>query len=263
MESPQHLLREAGLRPRKAWGQNFLVHSSSAEKIVRFAQIIPGDRVLEIGPGLGAMTEALTNEGANVIAIERDPKLVEILNARWRSAPQITLVSRDALEVNFNEYSPPLRVVSNLPYHVSTPILERLSEHRRLFQDLTLLLQEEVIDRMTAKPNSRDYGRLSVGIQTLFDVERGPRIPRGSFYPVPDVESRLIKLTPLKKPLVGEENISAFLDFVGKLFSQRRKTLRRILKNLDSESSTDIDLSRRPESLSIQELDQLFQTTLR
>jgi 16S rRNA (adenine1518-N6/adenine1519-N6)-dimethyltransferase len=265
MTSPKQTLREIGLRPKKALGQNFLVHSESADKIAAWAGAQEGDTVLEIGPGLGALTDALGRLGCSVVAIEKDRDLVAWLTKRWPDALWLKIIHGDALKLDARPFKMPLtklRVVANLPYSISTPILERLLDQMDCFADMVLLLQEEVVDRITAKPGTHDYGRLTIWIQTLCETERGPRITRGSFHPEPDVESRLVRLTPRNEPLVPAAELPDFLKTVGFLFQHRRKTIRNALRDARQAdwdpdralSTAGIDPQRRPETLTIAEL---------
>jgi 16S rRNA (adenine1518-N6/adenine1519-N6)-dimethyltransferase len=268
MTSPKQTLREIGFRPKKALGQNFLVHSESADKIAAWAGAQEGDAVLEIGPGLGALTDALGRLGCSVVAIEQDRDLVAWLTKRWPDAAWLKLVHGDALKLDARPFKKPLtklRVVANLPYSISTPILERLLAQMDCFSDMVLLLQEEVVDRITAKAGTHDYGRLTIWIQTLCETERGPRITRGSFHPEPDVESRLVRLTPRNEPLVPTAELPDFLKTVGFLFQHRRKTVRNALRDARQAdwdpdralAAAGIDPQRRPETLTIPELRKL------
>jgi 16S rRNA (adenine1518-N6/adenine1519-N6)-dimethyltransferase len=266
MTSPQRFVRDTGFRPRKALGQNFLVHPESADRIAAWSGAREGDTVLEIGPGLGALTDALGRAGCTVTAVEKDWRLAEHLRERWPDAAWLTVVEGDARTWDFGLLPPGrVRVVANLPYSVSTPILERLMAHLDRLADICLLLQEEVVDRICARPGISGYGRLSIWVQTLCGVERGPRVTRGSFFPVPDVESRLVRLTPLAEPRVPAGERPAFLELTALLFQHRRKTVRNSLRDARKEGwdpgasleAAGIDPGRRPETLSIEEIHRL------
>lgn len=263
------LLQKHKIYPSKKWGQNFLIHTESADKIVRFAKVEKGDAILEIGPGLGQLTESLVRTGASVIGIEKDRRLVAILRSLWEDQTEINLIHDDALRTDYKELlqgiTAPLKAVGNLPYSISTPILEKLLELSGQLEDMVFLLQEEVVDRLAAKVGTKSYGRLAIWVQTLCEIERGPRIPRGSFHPVPDVESRLIRLTPRKSPRVPKEDLESFLKTVALVFQQRRKSIRNALKNggfpiddIDRVLQEEkIDSSRRPQTFTIEELHRL------
>lgn len=266
MTSLPGLLREKGIRPSKKLGQNFLIHPESAEKIARWSGVEPHQFVLEIGPGLGALTEALHRAGADVVAVEKDPRLSEILSERFNQEPRIQLICKDVLETDvqaiLKSAGKRARVVANLPYSVSTPILERLLDFLGEIDGMVLLLQEEVVDRLSAKVGTKEYGRLSIWVQALCAVERGPRIPKGSFHPAPDVESRLVRLTPLPSPRVPEKDLPSFLRVVALLFQHRRKSIRNGLKDAGFEiakvdralETSGIEPTARAETQTIEEL---------
>ncbi|MFH1262533.1 MAG: 16S rRNA (adenine(1518)-N(6)/adenine(1519)-N(6))-dimethyltransferase RsmA [Pseudomonadota bacterium] len=263
-------LREKQIRPSRKLGQNFLIHSSTAQKIVRWAGVENGDCVLEIGPGLGAMTEELLRAGCKVWAVEKDARLVEILKERFANELGLVVIHADVLEYDVSKIitspsSSGIRVVSNLPYSISTPILEKLLDHLPLFRDFCLLFQSELVDRLGGTVGTKDYGRLSIWVQALCEVEKGPTISAGSFFPAPDVESRLVRLTPLKTPLVPVEEQEALRQITAKIFQHRRKSLRNSL--LDSQFSKEqvakaltearIDPASRAETLSLEQLRKL------
>ncbi len=263
--SPRQFIRESGFRPKKAWGQNFLVHPESANKIVAWADVRKGDTVLEIGPGLGALTDALGRAGCLVVAVEKDPDLVDALRHRWPEASWLNLIEGDALKLDVRSFKKPLsrlKVVANLPYSISTPILETFLAQLDCFEDLVFLLQEEVADRIAAVPGTSDYGRLTIWIQTLCEVERGPRITKGSFYPEPDVQSRLVRLVPRSELPVPRGELDFLLEMVALLFQHRRKTVRNALKDARRQewnveqalAQARIDPKCRPETLSIPQL---------
>ena len=264
MSSPKHILQNIGVQASKKLGQNFLLQPNTARKILRWANPPKHSNILEIGPGLGAMTKVLLEEHS-VIAIEKDHRLAlylmeEIKNERFH------LIEQDALDISFDTLTetltPPYSVISNLPYSVSTPILEKLLQKKELFHSMCFLLQEEVVGRICASPNTKVYGRLSIGIQLFCEVEKGPKIAPNQFFPVPEVDSRLLRLTPRAQPLLDKPDGDLFLAFIGLLFQQRRKTLGRVLKDLGwdiSRLKQGFELHHRAESLSIKELIALYQ----
>jgi len=234
-------------KARKRFGQNFLTDQKVIDRIV--ATITPkhNDNLLEIGPGQGAMTLPLLErvDKLNVIEIDRD--LIKILTAY--NKPNLVINQGDALNFDLNLFNPPIRVVGNLPYNISSPILFHLLDNRDKIIDMTFMLQKEVVERMSASHGSKIYGRLSVMMQAFFEVELIFIVPPESFDPAPKVDSAIVYLKPLKTCKVGDINI--FKKVVKAAFSQRRKTLRNCLKSLLTQEQTEIDLSQRAEMLDI------------
>ena len=234
-------------KARKRFGQNFLTDQKIIDQIV--ATIAPKreDNLLEIGPGQGAMTLPLLDrvDQLNVIEIDRD--LIEILNSY--NKPNLVIHQGDALNFDLDLFHPPIRVVGNLPYNISSPILFHLLEHRDKVIDMTFMLQKEVVERMSAAHGSKIYGRLSVMMQAFFEVELIFVVPPESFDPVPKVDSAIVYLTPLKTCKV--DNIKLFEKVVKAAFAHRRKTLRNCLKSLITQEQTSIDLSQRAEMLDV------------
>lgn len=256
MEHPKHILNRLNIRPKKSWGQNFLVHENNVQQILNAADIPPKAFVIEIGPGLGAMTEKLVSQVATYTGIEYDPILYEHLQNTYASSTA-TFIHKDILDVNLANVigTQDVVVVGNLPYHITTPILEKLLSFHGQITSMTFLLQKEVVARMAAREGSKTYGRMSVWIQSMCDVTLGPVLKPGCFLPKPDVDSQVIHLIP--KPEPADKR---FLHFVGLLFQKRRKTLRRILKDLSydvAQMDTDI-LDARPEVLKIEDLRDLW-----
>ncbi len=234
-------------KARKRFGQNFLTDQKIIDRII--ATIAPkrDDNLLEIGPGQGAMTLPLLEkvEQLNVIEIDRD--LIEILTSYNRS--NLVIHQGDALNFDLNLFNPPIRVVGNLPYNISSPILFHLLENRDKVIDMTFMLQKEVVDRMVADHGSKFYGRLSVMMQAFFEVELIFIVPPESFDPAPKVDSAIVYLTPLKTCKVG--NVKIFEQVVKAAFAHRRKTLRNCLKLMLTQEQTQVDLSQRAEMLDI------------
>ena len=234
-------------KARKRFGQNFLTDQKIIDRII--ATIAPkrDDNLLEIGPGQGAMTLPLLEkvEQLNVIEIDRD--LIEILTSYNRS--NLVIHQGDALNFDLNLFNPPIRVVGNLPYNISSPILFHLLENRDKVIDMTFMLQKEVVDRMVADHGSKTYGRLSVMMQAFFEVELIFIVPPESFDPAPKVDSAIVYLTPLKTCKVG--NVKIFEQVVKAAFAHRRKTLRNCLKLMLTQEQTQVDLSQRAEMLDI------------
>jgi 16S rRNA (adenine1518-N6/adenine1519-N6)-dimethyltransferase len=242
-------------KARKRFGQNFLVDNRIIEHII--ATIAPkrDDNLLEIGPGQGAITLPLLDcvEQLNVIEIDRN--LISILESLQR--PNLIIHQGDVLKFDLNTLPIPIRVVGNLPYNISSPVLFHLLENLDKIKDMTFMLQKEVVERMVANNGSKIYGRLSVMMQAFFDVQMIFIVPPESFNPAPRVESAIVHLKPLRQPKTKDIRV---LEKVVKLaFSQRRKTLRNCLKSILTQVQTDIDLSKRAEMLTIDDFITLTQ----
>ncbi len=242
-----------GHQPRKRFGQNFLADPHYVGRIVDAVDPRPGDHVVEIGPGLAALTGSLIERAGHVTAIEIDRDLAARLRSSFTPA-QLTLHEADALEFDFAPLGPALRVVGNLPYNISSPLLFRLAARDAQLRDLHVMLQKEVVARMTAAPGTPDYGRLTVMLQTKFRIVRLFVVPAGAFRPAPKVESAVARLTPLhaSKPVIADEAL--FARVVAAAFAQRRKTLRNALSALCAEDTlraADIDPGARGETLSV------------
>jgi len=272
MTSIRKELAEYGLTPRKRWGQHFLVDRNILNKIVQTAEIDNEDVVLEVGPGLGEMTLALARQSKKVIAVEIDTKLVEVLRRKTASCRNVEVVAGDILKVDFREWAGQdgraIKVVANLPYQISTPLLFRFIEERESFSTLTLMLQKEVADRMVARPGGKDYGPLSIFVQVFLDLSIRFSVKPSCFFPPPNVDSAVIHLIWKKTPVVGPEEEDWFRSVVRGGLGYRRKTLINALKHSglalpeDAEGRMEkvgIDSSRRPETLAIDEYVRLSQ----
>lgn len=237
--------------PRKRFGQHFLVDSGVIDAIVRAIDPKPGDRIVEIGPGRGALTEPLRASGAHLTLIELDRDLA----AHWRKVAGIDVVQADVLRVDFARLAPgqPLRVVGNLPYNISTPILFHLLDAVPHVVDQHVMLQKEVVDRIAAAPGGRDYGRLSVMLQWRYAIERLFDVPAAAFDPPPRVTSAVVRMTPLAAPPAVDAALLS--QIVAVSFSQRRKLLRHTLGRwlADAGHGAAIDLQRRAEEVTVDE----------
>ncbi len=221
------------MKARKRFGQNFLRDPQVIARIVQAIGPKPGDRLVEIGPGRGAMTYPLLEAAGSLTAIEIDRDLVPLLQTEAPAHGQLELIEADVLTVDFTDLAGEgrLRVVGNLPYNISTPVLFHLMEHAAHIQDMHFMLQREVVDRMAAAPGSKVYGRLSVALQARCRVEKLFRVMPGSFWPVPKVESAIVRLTPLQD--AERETLAPALDRVLRgAFGQRRKTLANALSGV-------------------------------
>ena len=237
--------------PRKRFGQHFLVDRGIIDAIVRAIDPQPGEHMVEIGPGLGAMTQPLVERLGHLTVIELDRDLA----ARLRQRPDLTVIESDVLRVNFADLAAgkKMRVVGNLPYNISSPILFNLLEQSNGITDQHFMLQKEVIDRMVATPSTAAYGRLSVMLQWRYGLEHLIDVPPESFEPPPRVDSAVVRMQPLAHP----EALDATLlgELVRVAFSQRRKLLRHSLGHwLEGRAFTgNFDLQRRAEEVPIRE----------
>jgi 16S rRNA (adenine1518-N6/adenine1519-N6)-dimethyltransferase len=244
---------------KKSFGQNFLTDQNFINKIVNAADLSSDDVVVEIGPGRGALTEYLIKKADQVIAVELDRDLRPVLWNKFAENENFYLVEADAVGLNFAEvlgnYKKPVKLVANLPYNVSTAILQSLSGQKVLFSQMVLMFQREVADRITAAPSTSERGFLTVLVEANFEVERLFDVPPTAFRPVPKVWSSVVRLKP-KFVEIGDENLFRKLISIG--FAQRRKTILNNLKNQFPDSQrilekSNIDPTRRAETLTLDE----------
>ncbi len=246
-------------RARKRFGQNFLHDPGIIGRIVQAVAPSPEDHLVEIGPGQGAITEQFLPRVGRLDAVELDRDLVRLLKSRYGGQELFHLHSADALKFDFcalAEKGEKLRVVGNLPYNISTPLLFHLLENSQCIQDMHFMLQKEVVERMVAGPGSKTYGRLSVMLQIRCQVQMLFPIGPGAFQPPPKVDSAFVRLIPYADPLHPVADMALFAQVVTQAFSQRRKTLRNTLKRLvgpDTITDCGIDPSLRAEQLSLED----------
>jgi 16S rRNA (adenine1518-N6/adenine1519-N6)-dimethyltransferase len=273
------------IKAKKSLGQNFLVDDSVSRRIVEAVSPNQVDIIFEIGPGKGALTKLLLESSGYLIATEIDPRLVENLQQEIKNR-NFYLIAADALNLNWQEEiqnaivewqklhpdlnKPRVRVVANLPYYIGTTMVERLIKVGKPFFDMTLMLQEEVVDRMVSEPGSKDYGYLSVLVQYHSVASKLFRVPPLAFQPMPKVWSAILRLTSRAEPAVAVKDAAKFFALVRAAFAQRRKT---ILNNLKAATASlqlnegiakaleqaDIDAQRRAETLSLEEFARLHQ----
>ena len=242
-----------GHTARKRFGQNFLADTHWVGRIVSAVNPRPGDNIVEIGPGLAALTRALIEGAGRIHAIEIDRDLAARLAADF-SGEQLALHVADALEFDFPSLGPELRVVGNLPYNISTPLLFRLTEFASQLRDLHVMLQKEVVARMIAAPATPDYGRLSVMLQAMFQITRLFVVPPGAFQPVPQVDSAVARLVPLGAAAPHIADPALFARVVAAAFGQRRKTMRNALASICDAAalaSAGVDPGARGETLAL------------
>lgn len=243
-------------KPRKRFGQNFLHDQQVIDRII--ASIAPkrNDLIVEIGPGQAALTQPLVDSGAELHVVELDRDLVTILQKKFAGTANITVHSLDVLKADFGEITQnrPFRLLGNLPYNISTPLIFHILKWHKLVIDMHFMLQKEVVDRMAASPGSKAYGRLSVMTQFLCEITPLFDVQPGSFSPAPRVCSSIVRLQPLKAPPYNAGPDKQLGIVVAAAFSQRRKTLRNSLRKLlDAEQilAAGIDPGQRAEQLSL------------
>lgn len=250
-------------KARKRFGQNFLIDHNIINQIARSVRPRPNDIVVEIGPGQGALTEPLAESADTLHVIELDRDLVPWLKVRFEKHPGFSLHQADALKFDFAELADgdrPLRIVGNLPYNISTPLIFHLISYADIVQDMHFMLQKEVVKRLAAKPGTKAYGRLTVMAQYYCDISWLFDVPPGSFDPAPKVESAIVRLAPYKTLPYPARNVETLEKLVTATFGQRRKTLRNALKSLCDPEHFDklpVDLSKRAEALTIAEFVEL------
>jgi len=239
--------------PRKRFGQNFLVDQSVINAIVNAIHPQPGETVVEIGPGLGALTRPLLERLPHLHVIELDRDLVARLQKSW-SAERLTVHAGDALKFDFSQLGNELRIVGNLPYNISSPLLFHLLSFAAHICDMHFMLQKEVVARMVAAPSTGDYGRLSIMLQRRCHLEWLLDVPAASFSPPPKVESAVVRLTPKPEHDIAPLDEALFAKVVATAFSQRRKTLRNTLASLVKQEvfeALGVDPRLRAENLAL------------
>ena len=226
------VLERHGFTFKKSFGQNFLTDTNILQKIVDTAEIDDQVNVIEIGPGIGALTEFLAERAAEVMAFEIDHRLVPILADTLRDFDNVTVVNEDILKVdlaqhiqNFKNPDLPIKVVANLPYYITTPILMHLIESGIPFSEFVVMMQKEVADRISAKPNTKAYGSLSIAVQYYMTVKVAFIVPRTVFVPAPNVDSAILKMVRRPEPAVAVEDEKFFFKVSKASFIHRRKTL--------------------------------------
>lgn len=246
-------------KARKRFGQNFLVDHGIINNIVRSVHPLKTDQIVEIGPGKGAITELLASECDNLSVIELDRDLVPWLKVKFEKHPNFQLFQADALKFDFAQLintGKPLRIVGNLPYNISTPLIFHLLSYADKVQDMHFMLQKEVVKRMAAEPGTGAYGRLGIMVQYYCAVENLFEVPPTSFDPPPKVDSAIVRLMPYKKLPFVAKNVKTLESLVNVAFQQRRKTLRNALKSLLEPEQLEVlpvDLSLRPENISLED----------
>ena len=259
---------------QKKFGQNFLVDSSILDKIIESAQITKEDCVLEIGPGIGTMTQRLAEEAGAVVAVEIDRNLIPVLEDTLSAYENVTVINADILKLDLNRIveehngGRPIKVVANLPYYITTPIIMALFEKHVPLHSVTIMVQKEVADRMQVGPGTKDYGALSLAVQYYAKPEVVTKVPADCFMPKPNVDSAVIRLTRYEKPPVEVEDEAWLFAVIRASFNQRRKTLANGLANAGypgigrkqvEEALSDMGLSAmiRGETLTLEQFSEL------
>ncbi len=259
----KHILRAFDLHASRRLGQNFLISPGVVRAVVEAAEIGKDDRVLEIGPGIGTLTQGLLEAGAEVTAVELDKKMPAVLAETLRGYEHLNIVQGDILKTDIPALmgDKPFKVAANLPYYITTPILLKLLEQKLPITRIVTMVQKEVAERMTASPGGKDYGALSVAVQYHTEPEIVLDVPPSCFFPAPEVDSAVVACTIRKTPAVTMEDEALFFRVVKAAFGQRRKTLSNALKPLGFpkekiESAllgAKVDAARRGETLSLAE----------
>lgn len=268
IHATKDILAEEGFRIKKHFGQNFLVDKNMLEKIVRESGITQGTDVIEIGPGFGALTEVLLSHSQRVLAYEIDKELIPILEKNFAGEKKLTLINRDILDVDIDQdiekYLPDSRevvVLANLPYYITTPILMRFLETSKRVSKLVIMMQKEVADRVTSRPDTKDYNALSVVINYRAETKVLFLVPRTVFIPAPNVDSAVVMIRVREEIAWRPADENLFFAFVHECFTQRRKTLvnnlrqaypawnRSELENLLAENGLNVNI--RAEALDI------------
>lgn len=258
------LVKKYNFKFSKSLGQNFLIDDSVPRDIVAGAEVDSEDLVIEIGPGVGTLTAQLLKKAKKVVAIELDNDLIPILEQELGDNPNFTLIHNDALKVDFNEVieeEKSVKLVANLPYYVTTPIIVKLLKDGYNFKSLTIMIQKEVAERMNAEPGNKDYGALSLLVQYYCNTSIVRKVPPACFIPRPKVDSIVIRLDKLSEAKVKVDNEKLFFDIIRNSFNMRRKTLWNGVKSIGPAKEklelafekAGVDPKRRGETLSIQE----------
>ncbi|MFT5887809.1 MAG: 16S rRNA (adenine1518-N6/adenine1519-N6)-dimethyltransferase [Zhongshania sp.] len=243
-------------RARKRFGQNFLTDQGIIRRIVRAISPLKNQRLLEIGPGQGAITASILDTDCQLDVVELDRDLIPILQGKFGERSNFSIHQGDALKFDFSALAgdEKLRVVGNLPYNISTPLIFHLLSAHSCISDMHFMLQKEVVDRLAAQPGSKTYGRLSIMAQYYCEVESLFDVPPESFSPQPKVQSAIVRITPYKQPPYPANDVKLLQSIVRDAFNQRRKTLRNTLKGVISSAGLEalgVDPGVRPENVSL------------
>ena len=257
------VIQKYGFNFQKKYGQNFLIDANILDKIIDSAEITKEDCVLEIGPGIGTMTQYLAESAGEVVAVEIDKNLIPILEETLKGYENVSIVNEDILKVDLNRLvkerneGKPIKVVANLPYYITTPIIMGLFESRVPLSSITIMVQKEVADRMQVGPGTKDYGALSLAVQYYARPEIMLNVPPTCFMPRPNVGSAVIRLTRFEEPPVKTDDERKMFSIIRAAFNQRRKTLVNALANGLSYADKDgmmIHVSRQEVSMALDQM---------
>lgn len=267
-KATKEVVQKHNFKFSKSLGQNFLIDTNVIDRILEGARVTEGDYVIEVGPGIGTLTKEMGRTAEKVVAIEIDKTLIPILEETLADFPNIEVINQDILKVDVQELvkeklnGGPVKLIANLPYYITTPIVMKFLEEDIPVTDIVVMVQKEVADRMNAQPNSKDYGALSVAVQYYCDTEIVAKAPRHMFMPQPNVDSTVIGLHVREEKKYNVDNEDIFFKTVKASFGQRRKTLLNSLGGLGflrkdqikvALQEANIDEKRRGETLSIEE----------
>ena len=245
-DETKFIMKQYGIKANKSLGQNFLVNGEVVENIINCSKITQNDMVIEIGPGLGTLTKYLLEKAGKVLCIELDPKMVEILEDRFKFYSNFEILNEDVLKVDLNEIIRKnkmsdniknVKIVANLPYYITTPIVMKLLEERLDIESITIMIQKEVADRLIEIPSQKNTGAITYTVYYYCESEKIMEVPNSSFIPEPEVTSEVIKMNIRKKPAVEIDNPKVMFMIIKSAFMQRRKTLLNALTNAQVFSS--------------------------
>ncbi len=279
LSETKFIMKKYNITANKKYGQNFLIDDEIIDGIIKNADVNQNDLIIEIGPGLGTLTAKLIKNAGKVISIELDSKMIQILNDRFSLYNNFELINNDVLKVDLynliksnieNTNLKNAKVVANLPYYITTPIIMKLLEEKLNLKSITVMVQKEVAERLCTTPGEKDTGAITYSINYYSDAKIVLDVPKTSFIPAPEVNSAVIKLDILKEPRLQIENEKLFFDIIKSAFLQKRKTLVNSLSNsnlfknkqeiIDILNSLNIDLNIRGEKLTLEDYFNLYKS---
>ena len=282
LEETKFIMKKYNIRANKSLGQNFLINSEVVENIVNSSEINKEDMVIEVGPGLGTLTKYLLEKAGKVLCIELDPKMIKILNDRFSEYDNFEIINADVLKLNLNDIISEnkkqgkiknVKVVANLPYYITTPIIMKLLEERLDIESITVMIQKEVADRLIEIPGGKNTGAITYTVYYYCESEKIMEVPNSSFIPEPEVTSEVIKMNLRKEPGVKVDNPKVMFMIIKSAFMQRRKTLLNALTNtkvfinkeegLNILKKLNLNENVRAEELSLQDFANIAQAITR